>query len=812
MRLLDKYVGREVISHAFLGFVVFTFVFFVRPLVQLMELVVRHAMSFPSMLLLFLCALTPSLIFTIPIAVLVGVLIGLGRLSADSEIVALHACGIGLRRLLAPIGAVALGCTAATLALTFWLSPAAVRTLTRLSSQALASQAPFEVRSRVFNELPHSVLYVQDAGATGTHWRGVFLETSGGAEGATVTTAREATIVAGRERGEVELHMKDRTTHQYDPKHPDRYDLLNFAQSEIAVPTAKTSATPKSSSLSLAAKPVSALLGVQGPNRRDAQVELQNRMAFPAACLVFALLGIPIGVRPRRGGRAAGLIFTLVLVGGYYLLWVLGDHLAREGRVPPWAGIWMANIAAAIAGLIFLRRVESVRKPNRAIVWLDQLLGRMRRPRKGPEAGAAANTAGANVSALANGSAGVDGFVAANGLASGNGSAARAQPVAHLHRVTGAGSAVGFPLLVDFYLLAQFFYYFVVLLAGFVLIFDAFTLFDLLGDISKNGISAWTVVAYFLYLVPYMVYHLAPLAVLVATLITLAILAKNNEVIALKASGISLYRVVLPLLLAGCVLAGGLFALDNTYLPDANQRQEELRNEIKGKPARTYFQPTQQWILGKDTHSDKIYNYEVFDSSRKVFGGLNLFELDPATFQMRRRVFAARATWIPGENAWALEGGWERDFGPDGELTKYVPFKVYSLAEMNEPPSYFTREVLQSEQMSWQQLRAYIRSLRQAGFDFDTSRLSVELERKFAFPLLAAIIVLLAAPFALLAGTRGAIGGLALAVGIGIVYWATADLFGAMGAVGQLPPLLAGWAPDAIFGFLGVYFFLKMPT
>jgi lipopolysaccharide export system permease protein len=112
--------------------------------------------------------------------------------------------------------------------------------------------------------------------------------------------------------------------------------------------------------------------------------------------------------------------------------------------------------------------------------------------------------------------------------------------------------------------------------------------------------------------------------------------------------------------------------------------------------------------------------------------------------------------------------------------------------------------------MNWRQLGQYIASLRQAGFD--TSRLSVQWQKKFAFPLIAAIIVFLGAPFAFLVGTRGAIGGLAVAVGIGLVYWVTAALFEAMGSVGQLPPLLAGWAPDAIFGFLAVYFTLKMPT
>jgi lipopolysaccharide export LptBFGC system permease protein LptF len=249
-----------------------------------------------------------------------------------------------------------------------------------------------------------------------------------------------------------------------------------------------------------------------------------------------------------------------------------------------------------------------------------------------------------------------------------------------------------------------------------------------------------------------------------------------------------------------------MFLLDDTILPYANQRQDALRNQIKGRPAQTYFQPARQWIMGE---GNKIYNYELFDPDNKLFGGLNVFEIDPATFQIRRRVFASRATWEPSENTWALAGGWVRDFN-DGRITRYAPFKVSSLAELTEPPSYFRREVRQSYQMNWKQLGNYIDGLQKAGFD--TARLSVQWQKKFAFPLIAAIIVFLGAPFAFLVGTRGAIGGLALAVGVGIVYWATAALFEALGSAGQLPPMLAAWAPDAIFGFLAVYFFLKMPT
>jgi LPS export ABC transporter permease LptF/LPS export ABC transporter permease LptG len=807
MRLIDRYICREVVSHALLGLVVFTFVFFVPRLVQLMDLVVRHSGNAGTVTLLFLCTLPPALAFTLPMAVLVGVLIGLGRMSADSEIVALHAAGVGLRRLLLPIGFVALAGTCITLATTFWLSPASLRTLRSLEDKLLSSQASFSIQPRVFDErFPHVVLYVQDVEAAATRWRGVFLAASGevgfrsvagsrpGSNESSVTTAGNAFILSGPSEGQIQLHLGRGSTHEYDPRDPNRYNVTTFGENDIPVDISAATSAARNTPLSTAERPTNALLADHGPNWRESRIEFQRRIAVPAACLIFALLGVPIGVRPRRGGRAAGLILALILIGGYYFIFVYGIHMAELGRVSPWLGVWAADIVTAVVGLFFVRRIENIRKPNAAIAWIESLW--LRRARAGQPANGTGRLAATSAP-----------MAPPAPISNGPVALASATTAARIEGASRVRSTMAFPMLVDIYLFEQFSYYLLVLLAGFVLIFDAFTLFDLLGDITRNHISALTVLNYFRYLVPLMVYQLAPLATLVATLVTLAILAKNNEVIALKASGISMYRLVLPLLLCSCLVAGGMFLLDDTFLPYANQRQDALRDRIKGKPAQTYLQPARQWIFGENS---KIYNYELFDPDRQLFGGLNVFELDPASFQIRRRIYAARATWEPSENVWVLTGGWVRDFDPDGRVLRYEPFTVTSLPELVEPPGYFRREVRQYYQMNWRQLGQYIASLRQAGFD--TARLSVQWQKKFAFPLIAAIIVFLSAPFAFLTGTRGAIGGLAVAVGIGVVYWATSALFEAMGSVGQLPPLLAGWAPDAIFGFLGVYFFLRMPT
>jgi LPS export ABC transporter permease LptF/LPS export ABC transporter permease LptG len=789
MRLLDRYIAREVVSHAALGLAVFTFVFFVPQLVRLMELIVRHTGDIGSVALLFLCAIPPVLRLTLPMGVLVGVLIGLGRLSADSEIVALHASGISLRRLLVPVGFVAVVAGIGTLLTTFWLSPAALRTVTQLEQKLLSSQATFSVEPRVFDErFPKFVLYVQDVEAAATRWRGVFLASSGNVAGglprsavsanvSSITTAQQASVIIGPGEGQLELLLNDASTHEYDPRTPSQYNVTTFGETDIPVDVSPAALPQKNTALNVAAEPTKNLLTSSGNGWREDRVEFQRRVAFPAACLVFALLGVPIGVRPRRGGRSAGLILTLVLIGGYYFLFVSGDHFAAQGRIQPWIGVWGANIVCAAIALFFLRRVENIRKPSRVLEWFESLWAKRRVIRD--------DTAAA---------------VPTNGRAP-------ARTTTRIRHALQVGRTMAFPMLLDVYLLRQFFYFFLVLLAAFVLIFDAFTLFDLLADIARNHIGWITVVNYFRYLIPLMVYQLAPLATLVATLVTLAVLAKNNEVIALKASGISLYRVVLPLLIAGCLISVGMFVLDDTFLPYANQRQDALRNEIKGRPAQTYIEPAHQWIFGENS---KIYNYELFDSDRQLFGGLSVFELDPATFQIRRRVFAERAAWDPTQSTWVLTGGWVRDFDSEGRVAKYQPFKATSLPELIEPPGYFRREVRQYYQMNWRQLGEYIASLRQAGFD--TARLAVQWHRKFAFPLIAAVIVFLSAPFAFLVGTRGAIGGLALAVGVGIAYWATAALFEAMGSLGQLPPLIAAWAPDAIFGFLGVYFLLKMPN
>jgi LPS export ABC transporter permease LptF/LPS export ABC transporter permease LptG len=773
MRILDRYIVREVFRHAFLGLVVFTFVFFVPQLVRLMSLFVRHSGSGSQILKLFLCIFPGVFTFTIPMAVLIGVLLGLGRMSADSEIIALTALGIGRQRILLPVGVLAFTGAVATMLMTLWLGPVSLRTFRKLETDLIASQVSFQVQPRVFDErFPRLVLYINDVSASGTQWHGVFLAEAGGENGSRVTLAENAIVIAEPKQGKLELHLQGGSTHEFERSDPDRYSVTGFGQSDWPIEVSGL-LPARVRQLSNPERPLRELARDNSPGWREARVEMYRRFAFPAACFAFALIAVPLGAQPRRGGRAAGSLIAVVLIASYYLLFIMGAGMARQGTVLPATGMWIADAVLALAGLALLPRMEQFRGESRWFKPLGRFKTWMRLIRVRT---LHVRTAAARFT---------------------NGSRAQRE-----HHTPSGGSL---PLLMDLYLLRTFFAYFAILMLVFVFLFEAFTFFELLDDIARHRIVFVVVMDYFLFLTPYLLYQLAPLAALVAILATLGIMSKNNEIVACKASGISLYRLAVPLLIAGLALAGSMIVLDDTFLPYANQRQDALRNQIKGRPPQTYKQP-ERWIFGQNS---KIYNYDLFDPAQNLFGGLTVLEIDPLTFEIRRRVFAARAQWSEAQKIWVLESGWMREFS-GGTIVRYEHFNVKDLPELTEPPSYFNREVLPAIQMSWPQLRRYIDDLHRAGFD--VAGLTVQWHRKLAFPLIAPVSMLLAFPFAFLVGTRGAIGGIAIGVAIGIIYWLGAELLAAMGAVGQLPPLLAGWSPDIVFFFLGMYFFFKMPT
>jgi LPS export ABC transporter permease LptG len=485
---------------------------------------------------------------------------------------------------------------------------------------------------------------------------------------------------------------------------------------------------------------------------------------------VLALVGFPLGLSAKKGGKSAGFVLTIVLVFSYYFVSLFGVSLARQGKAPPWAGVWLADVAFLIGGALLLWRSE--RRPFEIALL------------KGSWTSLKTSFRGGTL--LLPSTASENAF----------------ERAATRKRVFSAS----FPMLIDDYLLRDFVFNFALIVGALVGLSLIFTVFELLGDILRNQISPWTVGEYLLNVTPYFLYNVAQYGVLLTVLITLGLMQRYNELTALKATGMSVYRIIVPVLVAGALVAVGLFIADQFYLPHANKRQDALLNQIKGRPPQTYLNPSRRWIFGQ--HST-IYYYQFFDSDKNQFGNLSVFQFNPTTFQLVRRIYAGRARWADNLNRWVCEQGWERAFHGSAILD-YHEYDVSTFAVLSEPPPYFKKEVKQSLEMNYEQLSRYIHELQQSGFE--VVKLKVQLQKKIAFPIITFVMGVLAIPFALSAGRRGTMAGVATAIGIAVVYTIISGLFEAMGNISQLPPTLAAWSPDIIFALLGGYMILKVPT
>jgi LPS export ABC transporter permease LptG/LPS export ABC transporter permease LptF len=771
VRILTRYILKEVLSHALLGGVLFTFVLLMPNLPSLMELIVRNSASLNAVTEIFVLMLPNMFTVTIPMAVLVGILLGLSRLAADSEITAMRASGIGVWSFVGIVSLVAFTGWGIDLANSLYVAPKATAATRRLESELLNAQASYEVQPRVFNEeFKNYVFYVQDVRASSgsSNWRQIFLADLSDPSTPKITTGATATVVSRRGEGAV-MRLHNGTEHETFVNQPDQYDVSTFTQTDFPLALSAQSDThiTRSDSPVLAMSNSELRLRGSEPHGRPYSIELQKRFAFPSACLVLMLVGVPLGISSKRGGKGAGFVLTIILVFVYYFLSNTGTALARQNKLPVVVGVWLVNVLFATCGVILLRQMSTGGAALAAIMSIGSMFKRLEEETeelRGPAA------------------------------------------VVKVRHVRGR-----FPLILDEYVLKEFLGTFILVLVSFVMLMLLFTFFELLGDIIRNRSPLLLVGEYLLNLTPSMVYTITPLSVLIAVLVVFGILNRSSELTAMKATGISLYRIVVPVLVIACVLAASLFLFDEFYLPKANRKQEALRNEIKGKPAQTVEHPGENWIFGQQKPGEPghMFYYEFFDPTHDSFGNITVFEFTPGSFSISKRIFASSVRWEPALGQWLFENGWERTFNGD-EISSYRPFAYSTFPEIREQPQYFKKEELLSSEMSFNELSKYIHDLRQSGFD--TMRLRVQLNRKLAYPLITLVMAVLAVPFALSMGRRGSLAGIAVAIGVAIAYFMVDGTFEAMGNVNMLPPLLAAWSPDVVFALAGGYLLLRSST
>jgi LPS export ABC transporter permease LptG/LPS export ABC transporter permease LptF len=766
MRLISRTVLREIWPPFLLGFAAYTFLLLVRTVFLLTDFFVRRSATLSEVTWMVGLSVPWIVVLTLPMAFLLGVLVGVGRLSAEGELLAMRSCGIGPPAVYRPVLAAGAGLAVLVFAVYNWILPAANHRLTRTMARMAATSVVNLVSPRTFREpRPGVTLFFDRVGSDGRSLEGVFLAL-GDEEGA---AERSEIIVAGRgelrlEADRLWLDLDSSTVHQFSAGDPTRYRVSwNRSQRILfAGDLGLESPSRSSSERGLRAQSLSELFASarrarEGPPQRYrlAWVEVHKKLAIPLACLAFALVGIPLAETSRRGGRGSGFALSLAILVLYYVLLSSGESWAQDGKLPPGLAMWLPNLLLLALGLLLLRGLGRERARRRRA-----------EPAEGAEPGAA------------------------------RGLFRRPRPA-------GLEGFLGFPQILDRYVLRRFFSAFALVFLSVLLVSVIVDYADQSDEILRNRPPAEAVLGYYRAFLTSIGSQLAPFAVLLATLIAFGALSRSNEDTACRSSGVSLHRLGAPILVVATLAAGVAFWLGETVLPFATQREARYRNVLRGKAPdhglRTVAE--REWHLDA---SGRIWHREEGPPGGNRLFSPSLFELSPE-FELVRRTAARQADW--DGQAWLFRQGWSRAFSGAQE-TSYAAFLQETVP--GESPKAFETPSRTGGEMRYRELKRYVSRLSQTGYP--TEALETALAQKIARPLLYPLMALVALPFAFRLGRRGTLAGIGVGLLLGMTFLVLSELFSRLGAVGALPAVLAAWTPNVLFATTAAFLLLKLRT
>ena len=799
VRRLDRYILSEILGPLALGFLVYTFILLIRFLFQSAEMIIRRGLPVSIVGELLLYTVPNIVVLTLPMALLFGILIAVGRLSSDSELIAMRSCGVSLLSLYRPVLLLSGFLTLVNTLLMVYALPWGNHSLQTLRLEITTQSIARQVQPRVFyEEWDGKVVYVFEVPPGEDRWKGVFLAESipsGKDNQITIADWGEVRVDPAGEK--VILRLYNAVRHKVDLDAPDRYEISRHKRLDLVLEEQFTTEQKAKISVSKGIRELTlqelrelandpAALDEQ---HNLARVEIHKKFSIPVACLVFGLFALPLGINNRRGGKASGFAMSIAVIVVYYVLLSNGEEAARYDRIPPWLGMWTPNVLFAVVGIFLLIRrnqdksllLSRIDRWVREDVWgglltLRGLRREKRRQRREQEQ-----------------------------LAREQEQRQQAKPTARARLVLLLPRPrIVFPNLLDRYVVRQFSMVFLLVTLSGLSLFIILDLNENIDEILKNKVPNSLVLSYFKYLSLQMFYDIAPIVVLVTTLMTFSLLSRTNEVTACKALGISLYRMALPALAATLLVTLFTAYLESSVLPASNEKVAQIKDRIRGREtARTYRRADRQWLFGQGRY---IYNYIHYDERRQSLQRLQVFDFGER-HRLERRLFTQEARYI-GE-AWVFDNGWAREY--DGvEVTAYSRFEEPKIVKYPETPDYFDSEIRPPEQMRYGELKDYIRDLKDSGQA--VPELEVELHKKVALPVVSLIMALVALPFAFRLGRQGALYGIGLSVVLGMVFLGIFAFFSTLGETGALPPIVAVWSPGAIFAILAVYLFLGVRT
>lgn len=794
-KFFDRYIIKEILPPFLLGLLIFTFVLLMNQILVLAELFISRGVSFRAASNIFIYILPAILAFTVPMAVLMGILAGLSRLSSDSEVVAFKTLGISYKRLLWPVLLFSLGGWLFTSFLTLYLAPRSNYKWVQTIKESVLEKVQFKINPREFNEsIPNMVIFIQDI----THeknWKNIFIHFSIPQEEPRVILAKEGKLNLYPELKRATIELFNGTLHSYPLASPEKYSVTTFKEleEEVNVENLFYSISKKKrvrekdikelyegvkvlkSDLAKLRKKKTRLnkknideeghqlveinntLRSKNKDYVSHIVEINKKFAFPFVCLIFGFLGLPLGASTKKGGRTSGFTISLAIILVYYVLITAGEKMAMDGKISPFLGIWGANIIFILAAFyLFFKSL----KESPLFSFFAPLFNKIKK----------------------------------SFLFKKKGNFSLRWPRIPLR----------FPNILDRYIIRKYLFIFFLVFLALTLISIIVTFFERIDNIYEHNKSIFLLLEYIRYNLPEFIHYILPVTALTATLLALGLLTKFNEITAMKACGISLYRIIFPIIIITMLVSLFSFYLQENILPYSNKKREEVWNKINDVPPRSYSYLDRRWVLGRG--KNRIYHFNYFDPEKAVFNRLFIFDIDPSSWSLKRRVYSEKGYLKAGDLS--LENCWSRYF-LKGKPERYERKNEMNLSQVEEK-SYFLKEWKEPDQMNFGELRQYIKEIEECGFD--TVKFKVDLQYKISFPFVSLIMIIFGIPFAFSMGKRGTLVGIGLSIGIAMVYWGAIGVFKQLGNIDFLPPFLAAWGPNLIFGLVGIYLLLSLRT
>ncbi|MFH2107243.1 MAG: LptF/LptG family permease [Chrysiogenia bacterium] len=755
-RAFDRYILKEIASPFAIGLLVYTFTLLINQILILSKTLIAKGATTGTVFKILLYLLPDLFSFTIPMATLMGVLAGMSRLSSDSEIVAFRTMGIPNRRLLKPVLLFSLATWFVSSWLIMFLAPEANYRFSKLHTGVVLSQTISGIKPGIFyQDLPFYSLYFRDQDRKG-EWQDVFLCSMKNPEEDTLIFAKNGRFIYKQFQKDNYIVLYDGVVHSFKKKDPLKYSLTFFSRKTEKISNMITiRQTRRSTQLvfpellrKLRADPGDLLLSL----------EFHKKFALPFACLALGFLGMSLGISTRKGGKTSGFVISLGIIFIYYVMMTAGRNLILKKVISPFWGSWAPTFFLVTIG-IWLYRFSALEKGiNWEKIFAWRWLGR-KNPGSSHEAAASSKKP----------------FFL------------RWNPVKILDR----------------YVLRRMFLIFFLVFSSLLLVFYIINILELIDNVIENKVPFSYILKYDYYATPEIVTIILPISILTAVLLTFSLMSKNNEVIAVQVSGISLFRLALPAIFLGLFLSLATFFIQENILPEANRQSGRMLDVIHKRKSYADIEFAKNWVLGSE---NKIYFYNFYEKRRKRFINFNILYLD-GQGRLQQRISALSASW-QGENTLRLRQGFVRRFKDNFPLNQQL-FKEMQL-RIRENQDYFTQKIKFSGAMNSNELKEYIRFLQKNRSD--PLRYQAQLYNNYAFPFSSLVMVFIAIPFSFLMGNRGALFGIGIAVGISMIYWGALGIFSSIGATGVFSPLLSAFAPLIIFSIISVILFIKIKT